>query len=70
MMTAIIGWIGTALVLASFLMRDMLRLRITNSVGCLVWVMYGLVKQDLPIVVTNLTIVCVHSWYLYKNYKK
>ena len=67
-MIEIIGWIGTAAVLTSFLMRDMLSLRLMNICACLIWVSYGMIKQDPPIIVTNGSIILIHMFWLYKNY--
>lgn len=69
-MIEIIGWIGTAAVLASFLMKDMLTLRLMNVAACLIWVSYGMLKQDMPIVITNGSIIMIHLLWFHKNYKQ
>lgn len=69
-MIEIIGWIGTAAVLTSFLMKDMLSLRMMNICACLIWVSYGMIKEDMPIIVTNGSIILIHLFWFYKNYVK
>ena len=64
----LLGWIGTALVLFSFTMKDMIKLRIINLAGCLIWIMYGLSKNDYPVMVTNTSIAAVHIYSIAKNY--
>lgn len=69
-MIGIIGWIGTAAVLTSFLMKDMVSLRMMNICACLIWVSYGMIKEDMPIIVTNGSIILIHLFWFYKNYNK
>ena len=62
-----IGWIGTAAVLASFLMKDMLKLRLMNLTGCLIWVSYAMIKEDYPVLITNAAVTIIHMYWFYKN---
>jgi hypothetical protein len=66
-MIEVIGWIGTAAVLTSFLMKDMMNLRLMNLAACMIWVGYGIIKQDYPVIVTNAAISVIHIVWLYKN---
>jgi len=67
-MIEVMGWLGTAAVLASFLMKDMLNLRLMNLVACMIWVFYGALGKDYPVIVTNAAIAAIHIFWLYKNY--
>ena len=53
-------------VLISFLMKSVIKLRIINSVGCLIFVLYGMLLEpySLPIVITNTFIFGINIYYL------
>ena len=69
-MIEIIGWIGTAAVLVSFLMKDMLKLRLMNLSGCLIWVSYAIIKEDYPVLITNAAVAIIHAYWFYQNFSK
>ncbi|TNJ43604.1 uroporphyrinogen decarboxylase [Tamlana fucoidanivorans] len=54
-------------VLLSFLMKSVKKLRIVNSLGCLLFVFYGFVLSPVskPIIITNAAILCINIYYLY-----
>ena len=62
----IIGYIGSALVLISFMMVSVYKLRIVNMLGSLVCVVYGLLIGAYPTVVMNVALVCINIYYLLK----
>lgn len=66
----LIGYLASAFVLISFVMKEMKPLRIFNIVGCGFFVAYGVLLLSWPIIVTNSTIVCVHVFYLLKTAQK
>ncbi len=59
-----IGYIASFFVLLSFLMRNIITLRIVNSIGCSVYIIYGVLLDSWPIIITNVAIVCVNLYYL------
>ncbi|WP_345191266.1 uroporphyrinogen decarboxylase [Algibacter agarivorans] len=61
-----IGYVAMATVLVSFLMKSVNKLRIVNSLGCLLFVLYGLLLQPLskPIIITNIAIFSINLYYL------
>ncbi len=66
--TEIIGYVASFVVLLSFLMKDMVKLRIVNSVGCGLFVVYGfLLQNSVPIILTNSVILLIHLYYLLKE---
>ena len=68
--TDIIGYIASAVVLVSFVMKDIKTLRIINCIGCAFFVAYGvLLDYSLPIIITNLAIVGINIFYLLKSNK-
>ncbi|MCK6649323.1 MAG: uroporphyrinogen decarboxylase [Bacteroidia bacterium] len=67
--TEMIGYVASFIVLISFLMKNMIKLRIVNSVGCGLFVIYGiLLHNSVPIILTNSVILFIHLYYLLKEY--
>jgi hypothetical protein len=54
-----LGWIATAVFLASYACKDQSRLRRTQAAAALVWVVYGMLLQAVPLVVANLLVAAV-----------
>jgi len=64
---SIIDWIGflaMALLLVSFMMKNMTKLRIINSFGCAVFIFYGVLMSGWPIIICNSAIVLINLYYL------
>jgi hypothetical protein len=61
------GYAASALVLVSFLMKDLLKLRIINSAGCLLFILYGILLGSVPVIVTNVAIVLINLFYLIRS---
>ena len=49
----IVGWIATFVVIGSFLINDMLRLRSVNLVGATLWLIYGIIAGSFSIMFLN-----------------
>jgi uncharacterized protein with PQ loop repeat len=66
--TEIIGYTASLLVLISFLMKDIRSLRLINSVGCSLFVVYGvLLNFSWPIIFTNTAILLINFRALAKK---
>lgn len=64
--TEIVGYIGSAFVLFSFLFADMHKLRMINIVGCALFIAYGfLLHTSWPIIITNVSIVLINAYHLF-----
>lgn len=63
-----IGYAAMATVLVSFLMQSVKKLRVVNAFGCLLFVFYGVLLTPIskPIIITNVAIFCINSYYLLK----
>lgn len=67
-LTEIIGYTASLLVLVSFLMKNVRKLRIINTIGCTVFIIYGiLLGWSIPIILTNGAIVLINGYYLVKK---
>ncbi len=65
--TEYIGYIASSVVLISFLMGNIVYLRIVNSIGCAFFIFYGILLDSKPIIVTNAAIVLINLYYLNKS---
>lgn len=60
-----VGYLASAFLLLSFTMKDVIKLRIINSVGCALFVIYGFMLQtSWPIIITNAAILIINFYYL------
>ena len=64
MLHALIGYLGSALVVTSLAMRSILKLRWIGLAGAITFVLYGYLIDAWPIVWTNLVIVAIHMHFL------
>ncbi|QDR82467.1 YgjV family protein [Sporomusa termitida] len=62
-----LGYLASALVAVSFVMKSINKLRFINLVGAVLFVVYGIAIQAMPVVLANLFIVCVNVYYLFKK---
>ena len=64
-MTEWIGYIASAVLILSFMLKNVRTLRIVNSLGALLFVVYG-IFLDLawPIIITNVFIIMVNVYQL------
>ena len=68
--TEIVGYLASVVVLVSFLMKHIKTLRIVNTIGCALFVVYGvLLNFSIPIVATNVAIIIINIYYLIKPRK-
>ena len=66
----IFGYLASAGVLISFLFKDMFKLRVINTLGCLLFIVYGvLLHYSIPVILTNSAIVCINLYFLIKERK-
>ena len=63
-LTEWVGYLAMTVLLISFMMKNVIKLRIINSFGCLFFVIYGVMISQYPIVVTNLAIILINLYYL------
>jgi hypothetical protein len=64
-----LGWIATAVVVCSFGIQDQRKLRMVNMSGSILWIGYGFLKQDNPIIFVNISIMVMHTYWFIKNKK-
>ena len=60
----IIGYLAPAFLVLSFLFKDMVKLRLINSVGCVFFIVYGFLIAAYPVVIANAIIVGINVYHL------
>lgn len=64
-----LGYAAMALVLVSFLMKSIKKLRLINALGALLFIGYGFLLQPIskPIIVTNIAILIINIVHVLKK---
>lgn len=69
-LTEWVGYLASLVLMVSFLMKNINTLRIVNSTGCLLFVVYGfLLATSWPIIISNAFILGVNIFYLTKHFR-
>lgn len=66
MIYEIIGYVASVLIAISLMMRSILKLRVINLIGSVVFTIYGLVIHAYPVAAVNFFIVLINLYYLYQ----
>ena len=70
--TEIMGYLAMAILMISFLLKDITKLRLLKTLACSFFVAYGFMldPHSYPIIVSNAFIICVNVYYLMKGMEK
>lgn len=60
----LVGYLASVLVVASLAMTSVVRLRVISLVGSSTFVVYGVLIESVPIVLTNASIAALNVWFL------
>lgn len=66
----IFGYFGTALVLLSFIMRDIKWLRAVNMAGGLISLIYAICVNTMPVVVLNASLITINGIQLMRIFRQ
>ena len=66
----LLGYMATFFVAASFLFKSIIHLRVVNTIGAVLFVVYGLMKGAYPVAVLNAFLVFVNLYQLYRLKKE
>ena len=66
----ILGYVATAIVIFSFTIRNLKWLRIVNTIGCFLFIVYGLFLLNMPIIITNAAIMIINLSQISETLKK
>lgn len=64
MMIEIFGYIGSAFVVVSMLMSSIVKLRVINTVGCVVSVVYSIIVGAIPLALMNACLIVINVYNL------
>ena len=60
-----IGYLASVALIISFMMKNVNTLRMINSVGAILFIIYGvMLATSLPIIITNVFILLLNIYYL------
>lgn len=63
-LTECIGYLSSFFIAVSFFMKNIIKLRIINTLGCILFVIYGILIKSWPVIIANGIIVFVNFYYL------
>lgn len=63
-LTELIGYLASAVVLISLTLRSIVRLRLVNLLGAVIFTVYGLLIGSMPVAVMNAAIAAVNVYHL------
>lgn len=66
-----VGYLASIMIAISMFMKDVMKLRIINLIGSVLFAIYGFVIGAYPVAIVNTIIVFVNIYYIfyYKNAK-
>ena len=68
-MIELLGYLATITTIVSMLFSIQIRLRAANLIACMIWVIYGIQMNAMPIIIVNSIIFIIHSVWLIRNRK-
>jgi len=60
----LLGWIATAVFVASYFFKRAALLRAAQMLGACLWIVYGVMIQAIPVVVANGLVFAAAAWTL------
>jgi len=66
----LIGYAASILIAISLMMKSLIRLRVINGIGALVFVVYGILIEAYPVAILNGLIVFIDIYYLVQMLKR
>lgn len=62
-----IGWVATAMTVASYFCKSPRTLRLVQAVSALVWMSYGVAISAKPIIAANILVAGVAAWTTWRG---
>ena len=70
MIVQILGYIATIGTILSFSFKEQKTLRLINSIACVLWIIYGIGINELPIILVNSIVLILNAVWFYDNKPK
>lgn len=64
------GYLATVLLALSLLVTNDLKFRWFNALGCVAFIVYGVLLKAFPVVLTNALLLAINTYYLYRIYNR
>lgn len=61
-MTQLLGWLATAVFVGSYFFSRPAALRTMQMVGALLWMIYGILIDALPVIAANVLVFAAAAW--------
>lgn len=61
-----VGYVASIMIVISLIMTSVVSLRIVNTIGCILFVIYGLTTGAYPVAIANSLIVFINFYHLYR----
>jgi hypothetical protein len=65
----LLGYVASATIVLSFVLKNVKKIRIINSIGCAFFVAYGIFLPSIPVIVANGAIILINIYHLYQHPK-
>lgn len=59
-----IGYAASFFVVLSFILKNITYIRLTNLVGCVLFVIYGIFIKSIPIILPNGLLIFIQLYYI------
>ncbi len=66
----LLGYAAMAFVGLSFVLKDVIKLRLINAIGCVLFVIYGFFIGSIPVMVMNLFVALLNFYFVFKNWHR
>ena len=63
----IFGYVSSLVILVSYLINDMRKLRIVNTIGCAMFVLYGVLLGATPVVLMNVAVISINLYFILRH---
>lgn len=61
-MTQLLGWLATAVFVGSYFFSRPAALRAMQMMGALLWIVYGILINALPVIAANVLVFAAAAW--------
>jgi hypothetical protein len=62
-----LGWTATAVFVSSYFCRTPRAMRLAQMAGAVMWVVYGALRQAMPVVAANLLVLAAAAWTMRRS---
>jgi membrane protein implicated in regulation of membrane protease activity len=62
----IMAYCASVIILISFIVKDVILLRLLNTIGCVLFLIYSIHHGRIPLVFLNFMVIVVNLIYIYK----